>query len=299
MSCNQQAELFAVRVAHLAFCMSPQTPAEALLRHTCPYSGLPHLFPSLSACPKETPHRTGLGLSNPMSKLKPPPLLQLGSRLRRCASNRAEPAGAGRPSFLPRRACSNKYWNKRHPQKIAFPLLSLKQPVLLHPPNLHSFLRLTAGQAIHPLPTIATGVLLSTLPPFLSPGDFASSPSISSNKGWPISAEICSANIAWDLTSIPQQAAPALRIRWLLSLAHREPLHPPGKSFLRTLLVPHQPRCVPAAQEHRNPLKAGTGQETQYLEDIEALPLHISMKKSLSKLCVFVQWKRINCLSFS
>lgn len=63
MSCDQPAELFAVRAAHLAGCTSPRTPAEALLRHVCPCSGLPHLLPSLSACAKETPHGTGLGLS--------------------------------------------------------------------------------------------------------------------------------------------------------------------------------------------------------------------------------------------
>lgn len=48
MSCNQQAELFAARVAHLACYRSPQAPAEALFRHRCLCSGLPHLFPSLS-----------------------------------------------------------------------------------------------------------------------------------------------------------------------------------------------------------------------------------------------------------
>lgn len=62
-------------------------------------------------------------------------------------------------------------------EKTAFPLLFLKQPVLLQPHNLHSFLHLTAGQAIRPLPTTAARVLLSIPPPFLSPGDIASGPS--------------------------------------------------------------------------------------------------------------------------
>lgn len=95
-----QAELLAVRRAHLACHASPQAPAEVLFRHTCPCSGLLHLFPSHSACPRETAHRTGLGLSTPMGKLKPP-LLQLGSRLWCRASNRAEPAGAGCLFLLP------------------------------------------------------------------------------------------------------------------------------------------------------------------------------------------------------
>jgi len=64
--------------------------------------------------------------------------------------------------------------------------------------------------------------------------------------------------MAGDLTSIPQPAASALRIRQLPSTAYWEPLRPPGESFPRTVLVPHHTRHVPTAPEHRNPPKVKT-----------------------------------------
>lgn len=243
----------------------------------------PTPLPSFLAYPTETPHKTSLGLSTPMGRLKPPSR-QLGSRLWYCASNHAESAGAGCPFLLPGCTCCNKFRSR----KKAFPLLYLKQPIFLQPITLHSFLHLTAGQAIHPFPITAARVLLSAPSPFLFPGDFISGPRMPLQKG---AAHFCR-NLSKH-TRRPNQRVTTGRSSSVHQVTDEHvtsgSLCPPRESFLRTLPVPHHTRCVPAAQENRNSLKVGTKEENASGRQQKLPHSTSSGNKSLSKLCVFVQ----------
>lgn len=83
-------------------------------------------------------------------------------------------------------------------------------------------------------------------------------PALSSNKRWPITAEICSERTVGDPPSTPQQAAAALCITLLLSVACLEPLYPPRKSFLRIVVDPSLYKtCANCSEAQEPPMKIG------------------------------------------